>query len=683
MLVSWLAATALAAAMAIAAVFPTYFWLRAARIPPLVAGVLAPAVTLAVLVLLGAAYASAGIFWSGARVLPVLGVLGVIGGAVFAATKRPGSFRPTLPWGPIFLGAIALGWVVAVLPAMMAAPPDYPVQQWDPSFHMNGVWSINHEGNARYGEGLAANFVSRSDSGYPLGWHIFVALFSVPRTVVFAANASSLAITLLWVIGTAAYTRTLFPAHAVWALAPILAGGLLGMPADALAAYSQWPNATGVALLPGLASFAILLGRKVSALWTLADRDVSLPGLAVWVGVLASALLGAVVAHPSVAFNLVALLAAAAAAGSYALVRADVRNRRWWAIPILGAAVAASLYVLWRVFQSDAVRNMGEYPRAGISVRVALQNFFAPSPPYPDSLSLFMWVATISVLLLAGVAAIALSRRATFRFGPAKRMRLPVWPVWSYLTFSGLVFLAYGPDSAFREFVVAPWFLDARRIMEPQGLAAVPLAALGLVALGRAAGALFERNGRVLSTPAAVAGVVGALLLVSLGEGFTARLDAAQSVLDPTRLGKPGMATAGELKMLRGLDASLPKDAKILGDPQNGSVYVQMIGQRPTYFPTLTLSRHPDEHEAVLRESFRDIHLDPRVCEALAATGITHFYADADGYYYSRLRSDRTPGLYDVDTSSGFELVAEGDSARLYRITACDDPPPHLPDNGS
>lgn len=684
MLVSWFAAAALAVGMAVAAVFPSYFWLRAARIPGYVAAVLAPAVTLTVLVLLGFVYASANFFWSGARVFPVLAVLGLVGAGIFLFTKGGlGYFtRLTVSWQPLFFGAVALGWLIAVLPVMFAAPPDNPVQQWDPSFHMNGVWSINHVGNGRYGEGLAGNFVAGSESGYPLGWHIFVALFSVPHTVVFAANASTLALTFLWVVGAATYTRTLFPAKHVWLVAPVLAGGMLSMPGDALSAYSQWPNATGVALLPGLASLMILLGRKVLARWTLSDPNVNLPGLAVWSAILMFSLVGAIAAHPSVAFNLVVLLLAAVISGIYVLGRADFRNRRWWSIPILGAAVGMGIYVLTKVFQSDAVRNMGDYPRAGISVKVALQNFLTPSPPYPDSVSLFMWVATITVLLVVGVIVIIVSRRSSLQFNAAGMQRLPVWPVWSYLTFSALVFIAYGPDSAFREFIVAPWFLDARRIMEPQDLAVVPLVALGLVGLGRKLEWLIAKKEWPLSSRGILATMVVVLLVVSMGEGFTARLRAAQTVLDPTQLGKPGMATAGELAMLRTLDDILPADAKILGDPQNGSVYVQMIGQRPAYFPILTLSRYPDEDETTLRNSFKDINTNPAVCQAIRATGITHFYAEEDGYYYSRLRSERTPGLYDVDTSSGFELVAEGDTARLYRITACDEPQGILPDNG-
>ena len=37
------------------------------------------------------------------------------------------------------------------------------------------------------------------------------------------------------------------------------------------------------------------------------------------------------------------------------------------------------------------------------------------------------------------------------------------------------------------------------------------------------------------------------------------------------------------------------------------------------------------------------------------------------------MRSARNPGLYGVDTSTGFELVDAGGTAKLWKITACGD----------
>ncbi len=655
-MVGWLTAIALAMTMAVVAVYPSYFWLRAFRIPAYVAGVLAPSVTVGILVGLGFLYHALGIFWSGARVIPALLLIGVGGVALHVRRFR---FRVRNPWGLSFWLAVAGGFLLAALPMFLSGPPTNPVQQWDPSFHMNGVWVINHVGDGQLGTGLEQAFPEGSPSNYPLGWHIFTALFTTPATVVFGANASTLALILLWVVGAGVYTRVLFPSKPAWIAAPVIAGGMLSMPGDALMAYSQWPNAAAVAFLPGIASLLVLLGRQLlrgaGGVRPRRLRRFGLQSLALLV-----ALLGTVVVHPASAFNLLVLLGPAVLAGAYRMIVAFVRRRLYAPAVGVGLLVILGFVVVYLVMEAPQVRSMGEYPRSGVSWSVAFANILTPTPPYASSLSLALWVGVLAALLCVGIYA---------AWAGFKRHGWPTWPVWSLIAFAFLVLISYAPDSAFRQWLVAPWYLDPRRIMEAENLAMIPLAALGFAQL---ADWVSEAVPKLASRRSAGALIAIVLLVASGGEGLTARTAAARSVYDPDSLGKPGMATAGELEMLQSLDELLPEDSLILGDPQNGSVYVQAIGQRRVYFPALTLGTNPTDNETTLVQRFNRIGEDPEVCRAVLEEGITHFYADDDGYYFSRLRSDRTPGLYDVDTSTGFELVAQGDTARLYRITACD-----------
>lgn len=668
---TWLLAVSLAAAMSVTAVWTTYFWLRSARLPAFIAGVFAPAVTVAIVVAMGYLYNWFGIFWAGSTVLPVLAGIGLVGAAVFWKMRRTSALRGTgentarhtPAWGSLFWLLVTVGWLLAVLPLMLSGPATNPVQQWDPSFHMNGVWSINNIGDGRMGSGLDALFREGNANEYPLGWHIFTSLFTTPSTVVLGSNASSLALILLWVVGAGAYTRMLFGMRAASLAAPVIAGCMLSMPGDALMAYNQWPNAAAVALLPGIAVVMILLGRHI------ADSFGGLvkPSWGKLVGGstgLILSLIGAIVVHPSVAFNLLVLLLPAVIAGLSKLFhhhwRSGVRRRSAGIVVIFVAGIG----IIYAVMETPTVRAMGNYPRSGISWSVAFANLLTPTPPYPNSVSLFLWSAVLAGLLLLGILATYL-RRTWW-------MRVPSWPVWSFALFALLVFVSYSPNSALRTWLVAPWYSDPRRIMEPQSLALVPLVALGFAWLSAwLYGWVSQRSPRV-SPRLLAAALGGALLIASGGGGLAARTEAARTVYDPLKLGKPGMATAGELTMLQGLDEVLPQDALILGDPQNGSVYVQAIGQRNVFFPALTLSGNPSVNEEVLVDSFNQIHFNPQVCKAVKEEGITHFYEDDDGYYYSRLRSERTPGLYNVDTSVGFELVAQGDTARLYRIAACD-----------
>ena len=79
-----------------------------------------------------------------------------------------------------------------------------------------------------------------------------------------------------------------------------------------------------------------------------------------------------------------------------------------------------------------------------------------------------------------------------------------------------------------------------------------------------------------------------------------------------------------------------------------------------------------DEDGLYLREHFRDLHEDPHVCEILQDHGIRYFYEDSSQFFNGTWLADLRPGLYDVDTSTGFTLLDTGGTARVWEITACD-----------
>ena len=133
------------------------------------------------------------------------------------------------------------------------------------------------------------------------------------------------------------------------------------------------------------------------------------------------------------------------------------------------------------------------------------------------------------------------------------------------------------------------------------------------------------------------------------------------------------MATTGELAMLRRMKYTTAPNALILGDPIAGSAYSEILGGRKAVFPQLSTVNADSASQKVLTQHFHDIATDPEVCEVVRRLGITHFYEEEDGAYYNFMRSARNPGLYGVDTSTGFELVDAGGTAKLWKITACGD----------
>lgn len=661
----------------------SYFWLRITRIPRVVALAAAPAVTTTIVWVLSLIWERAGWFWSGARVLPVLAIVATSGFGLWfwlvsshhLVTPRGDKIRwrylPTW-WG--FALACAVGFLLAATPMFVSAPPDNPVQQWDPSFHMNGVWGITQLGVAAPGEGLAHNFGGAASRGYPIGWHAFTSLFATAPTTVPVSNASSLALMAVWVVATAAFVRFIYPSRIAVLASPVIAGVLPSMPADALTMYSQAPNAMSVALLPGIAAISVLAGRQTVAI--LEGRASHWRHLLQTLLIAFIALYGGIQAHPVVAFNLLVLLVPAALSGAAALIVWSVRHRRAATAAVVSLGVAAAVALVIFVQLTPEVESMRDYNRDGVNLMTAISQVFAPTPPFPRSVGVPLTAGVLTVLVTLGSVWIVLARNGRHAWARWQGAVRPVaWPIWSYLLFLTLTFFAYGPDWPIRTWIVGPWFNDGRRIMEPMSLPLVMLAAVGFewltIWVVRWWKMSFGSQSR--SQQSWVAFGLGAFLFAAtLGAGTDGRVAAARSVTDPSALGKPGMATQGVLDMMRELPDLLPEDAVILGDPQAGGVYVQMIGQRWAYFPQLSLLNADRESQDTLVTGFNNIGVDPRVCEVIVEQGITHFLQVPDGYYYSRLRSDRMPGLYQVDTSQGFELVAQGDDARLYRITACD-----------
>lgn len=625
---------------------------------------------------------------------------------------------PSTPW---WLGAVLVGWILAVLPTMLAGDSNNPVQQWDPSAHMNGLWGITQRGIAAPGYGLEHNYGGRTETGYPIGWYAFTSLFATQYTVVQAANASTLALMAVWVVGVGAFAAVLFGGRGAVLFSTIAAGCMLNMPADNLTAYSQWPNAQAVAFLPGTAVVAVLAGRAFLAKMRDQNRDcihncnlnpswnkqtdtgnsASLPASTrtqqrIFPGgffksvlplipaaiVVLACTIGGIQAHQVMAFNMVVLLLPALLAGAGRVAKLAIERRRYLVLLLEVWAFVAGCMVLWLVMTSETLYYMSQYPRSGQSWSTAIANLFTPTPPFEITVGLVTWVAVMAILYCLALICALASRTNTGRTLLLLPRKSLGWPLFSAAFFMFLVLIVLGPTSDFRAFITAPWYLDYRRLLGPYNLVIAVFMGYGFTVVCRWINAWRANRQLVVNSRARTISAVCVSLLIgffTFGGAIDSRIIAAQSVLDPDNLGRAGMASSEELEMLRSLDDILEEGAVVLGDPQNGSVYAQVLGQRWAYFPQLTFTNRSWTNRQILVYGFNQIHTNPLICEVLNSESIKYYYEDEDGYYYSQLRSDRAPGLYNVDTSTGFELVAEGGTAKVWRITACD----NLEDDGS
>lgn len=841
MLGQWWMLTPTIIEMLIAAVLPAVFWVHAKVRSPLISLAVAPAITFFFITVLSILFDRVGISWQREHVLPVLGILTLVGALVLVFTKareltggqvtrgailhaleerrlggaepsgaetsglekaraargrvepgcvetgcitttgaetsglekgqvsqgrvaqvggekgrfRQGRVEPEPVGGPIW-AMVAAGAFLAALPMLLHANPELPAQQWDSTFHLNGVWSILQFGSASPFGGLSDLYGGRSVF-YPTTWHAFTALFSTSPTVIRAANASSIVLMIMWVLGASALTSVITRRRGAILAAPILAGLLLDMPADNLTMYNQWPNAMGLAAVPGVVALAVILGRRIAGAFEEGIRPL-LRELYLSIFLLLGAA-GASAAHPSSAFVLAALLIPALLAGSVTVLRRAVASGSWLRVILVTLIVASATLMPFLALTTSKIRAMGEYPRPGFTWSYALSHMFTPAPPFTETTSMSMMILLQAGLVLLGIAYLSglmtpklrgigggAPSSSSITKGPERehekpsdskpplsggqwddnepgshddlwdddpwddkesgdddlwddkatpftrehprewlrardwlKAEEPLWPIAAYLVFCVLTLLAYAPLGEVRTFLLAPWYLDARRIMGAHGLTMVPLMALGFDLLASIAHKILSRaTGSVQSfslpqlAPWKVKVALGLVLLTLSGFGaLDSRLAATDYVYDPEKLGKPGMADTAELAMIRRMRLRISGDSLVLGDPIAGAAYTEVLGQHEAVFPQLSMTNGGERWQQVLAHRFKDIHTDPEVCEVVRELGITHFYEDEDGWYYNFKRSTRSPGLYGVDTSMGFELVDHGGSAKLYRITAC------------
>lgn len=149
-----------------------------------------------------------------------------------------------------------------------------------------------------------------------------------------------------------------------------------------------------------------------------------------------------------------------------------------------------------------------------------------------------------------------------------------------------------------------------------------------------------------------------------------ARYSFIQRVYDPESNHITHVASADELAMMKHLRPKL-NDGLVIGDPFNGSTLLQSYGSGEVVFPQ-PYYRPENEDENFLKDHFDKIHVNRKICQTLDEMNVKYFYYDSDGWNYLENSRLAAPGFYEVDTSVGFTKIAEGGSAKLFRIDVCE-----------
>jgi hypothetical protein len=654
LLPAWLPAAPTFLLLAAILVVPGLCLLRALRVPWLLAAAAGPAVSVGLVALLTLMFGALDVRWSLGALAATVAVL--VGPVVLLGrrgnTRPQTETAPRLPRGRILImvGCALIGFALqAHLYLSAVAAPDAILQNGDALFHLQGAALIAQSGDASSFGAVDALYGSPDRSVYyPTVWHALVALAVPVGGVTEATNALAILISaVVWPAGMVALTVIIAPRYLIaGALVPILASTITIYPVIQTFYLGIFPQGLSTALLPGAVALCIhALRASPNLCGSLAATALVACG-------------GVVLSHPSGAVGLALFLGPASLSEGASLIRArrregSERGRRDLLVA-LGPAIGifTAMVVLLAIPQ---VSSMASFARSSNDVGTAILavlNGTALTDDVSAATSILMGLTVVG-------AAFSLTRLSTS------------WLPVSWLAVAALYVAALGPDGFLRS-LTGVWYKDSGRIAGLLATVTIVLAALGAGWLCSLLATTIQRvvlHGEVVPSPTLTA-VVAVLVVV----GLTLFTDLNRDVRYPwARMGYDSTTSTwlppGEIAFITDLEAKLPDDAIVIGDPNNGAPYVQVLTSAQSFLPTPNPGTRNTDQD-FLGDHFRDILTDPRVCEVVAEHDIGYYFEDVP---HRRLPAGwpRFEGLHGVDTAHGFELVDEKGDVRLWRITGC------------
>ncbi|QIM15863.1 hypothetical protein G7067_04645 [Leucobacter insecticola] len=651
LLTSWLPilpAVLVAIALVTVPGLPTAWALRLRGLP-LVAGSIAA--SLAIIAITSLAAPFVGLSWG---ILPVLGTAVTLSLAALLLRRwLPRDSRERAPdraWLVWALPVLVAGSIITIETVRAIASPENVSQTYDAVFHLNATAYILDTGDASpLHMNLAAPQLTTSI--YPTLWHAIVALVSTlsGASIPVATNAVTLA-TAAWI----------WPVAVLFFATPFLAGRRSSMLFAAIFAATSsafpylllswgvlYPNVLATALVPVALGFTHLALRPQL-------QSVPAPRASLWVAGVGA--LGATgFAHPNgvyaFALILIPLLISYATRINRSVTQPLARATRWAAV-LTALAVVVMMWTL--VTNSDTEKDYGSSFLSGLVG--ALSN--APLIPAKA------WFVTLFVLAGAVLLTVWKCHR---------------WLMLAYCLTVVMYAVAIGLTGPLRDALTLAWYNDAARIAALLPITAVPLATVAATALSDAVRDGLPRFAKSFPTwvrrnwlpPLAVIAVAVILLTGARGANIGAQIGWMTGLFStsPANNEDPDMLSADELALLERLSDEVPENARIAGDPWNGSAYAYAISGRKVVFPHMTAQYDADA--AAIAGGLRT--MGPQACDYLGRLGVDYVldFGDPNFNTYPPEKSTHFSGLRHVSENPVLREVDRQGDAALFRVE-CD-----------
>ncbi|MBT2485388.1 MULTISPECIES: DUF6541 family protein [unclassified Microbacterium] len=574
-----------------------------------------------------------GMRWGLLPVAVVTVVVWAIAGGLrfFDRRHTPREVAPSAAQGAGAWAAVAVafvGWGIIV--AYGIGGPGDPSQLYDGLFHLNAVEFIAKTGDASPLH-MTMVYPTQEISFYPTLWHAFVALI-VPAagSVVAATNVTTLAvIALIWPVALASLAAVAFPRHpgaAIWA--PLVSFGFVVFPLGFLNWGVLYPGLLGTVLVPILLA-SVLVAFAPGQSW--AARTLRI--------LVALAAAGATaLGHPSALLGAVALLV------PYLLWRAWRTARAGSTVirVVVGIVVLGGLAALVVVWIEANVTTHEWRPTQSLAQAFGEVAFLSP-------------VGRAAGILLGPLAAIGIWRLVKDR----------TWWILASYSVSILLFLAstWLPFLSIRSFFVGVWYDDTTRVGALLAIWGLPLAALGASIVAQW---LLEswRSGRRVRAVAVVA-----LVAVAAATHLLAVRDEVRYMRWVSfEFGETSQGLSpDEAALFQQIDAELPEDGLVIGDPLTGAGLLYAYTGHDVVFPHVTGRYGADA--ALLARYLADG--GPEVCAAAERLGVTHAFDFGDTVLFEN-HYTTYDGLHDLDDSPILTEVAQVGDAVLYELTGCE-----------
>ena len=551
---------------------------------------------------------------------------------------------------PLWNWPTALTTAVAVAAALIMYPAlglNYQVPQHSDSlFHLNGVWSMLNYRDASPFTGLGPLYgVEPRPTTYAAAWHQWLSLVATSDRIIPTTNAALALLPVVWLAQMMAFTSIALKRspRAVAAL-PLVVLIAPSMPIALTNVLSRWPNALMLTVLPGVAALFCLGWRQSNVRWR-----TWLLAMIGWTGAMCAHFSAGVTLwylfFPLIAYLFVTRLARA--------LHTPREPRLAAGLMAAVAGITAFICVNWwtiRGFLSYHHVQSANWSWWGGKILGLLRLYHRTDGTILTTLALNALVPLTVIGLVVAYK------------------RGECWLVSCYLAFALLTYSSTVPIPLLT-IQTGWWFSDAIRMMGILSILGLPLCALGLDALTAPLSRLHKRTRKACIALGIVITVASALPL---------RAELVRSLYDPTLMGTRQL-DPGELELQRRLADIVKPGERVLGEAANGSALLPITAGVDVALKQQNYAS-VDWSGRYLRRHFKEYATDPAVCSIINRSGIRYFYDDPQRYFTEHDLVRRSPGLFNVFTGPGFELVSSSGKIAIWRITYCDNiPNPYQP----